>query len=212
MRIAPYPHLSLPLWQTTWCPLSSSRPPSLPLSSLEGIVYQHRHSFDAVDGCWDGREDTDGGRRRRRRSPRGTVCTDGGGGGAIAAAQDPSRSFIATAAAAAAFLLPPLHLGPPSARPSVQPSLAGSSVDVGKGRALGGGGMANGRTGRRMPKVLNPTTDGRLSARQPDRPTVRTGGGLGRDVPLSLARSLISLMAAALKREGESESESEGGK
>ena len=77
MRIAPYPHLSLPLWQTTWCPLSSSRPPSLPLSSLEGIVYQHRHSFDAVDGRsvgWDGREDADGGlcRRRdcrRRRSP-----------------------------------------------------------------------------------------------------------------------------------------------
>ena len=51
----------------------------------------------------------------------------------------------------------------------------------------------------------------------PDRPTVQTVGGLGRDMPLShapllssLPRSLISLMAAALKREGESEFEKGG--
>ena len=53
----------------------------------------------------------------------------------------------------------------------------------------------------------------------PDRPSVQTVGGLGRDMPLShgpltllssLPRSLISLMAAALKREGESEFEKGG--
>ena len=62
-------------------------------------------------------------------APRGTVCA--------AAVQDPYRSFIATAAATApAFRPPGLGRPPPSSvRPSVQPSLAGSGVDVGRGRA-----------------------------------------------------------------------------